>query len=74
MTPDEPFTLDWNERDVVRHILAEVERRGYDDTNLDPVVRNLNERLRDRWRVDREGYDGRDPHEPVSHHERRPEP
>lgn len=55
---DKPFTLDLEERDAVRHILAEVERRGYDDTTLHPVVASLYQRLRDRWHEDREAQVG----------------
>jgi hypothetical protein len=42
--PD-PFVLSDEEQDAVRRILREVERRGYDDTRLDPVVQSLYGRL-----------------------------
>jgi hypothetical protein len=42
--PD-PFVLTDEEQDAVRRILREVERRGYDDTKLDPVVQTLYARL-----------------------------
>jgi hypothetical protein len=40
-----PFVLTVEEQDAVRHILREVERRGYDDVRLDPVVQTLYARL-----------------------------